>query len=392
MGARLPADYLQIATASARLGGPRLLATTATASRQVRRDVVERLGVPHAEVVVGDVDRPNIWLGARDAADAGAADRLVVEAATSLDGAGIVYAPTRADVDRLVGLLAAAGRAPRGYHAGMASRERDEVQDGFTSGRLDLVVATSAFGMGIDRPDVRFVVHAALPPSLDAYYQEVGRAGRDGEPATAVLVHRAEDVALGRYLRGAGGPRPATLERVGRALREHGPLPRRELVEVTGLADRTVSRAVGALREAGAVGEDDEGRLVWAASDDLPAVLDRVIQERERRRATDASRVELVRTYADTRDCRRRVLLELLGEDRPEPCGHCDSCDDGTSEAVRHDRFRTGQQVRHREFGAGTVSLVEADRVTVLFEDRGYTTLALDLLEGADSPVTVEQV
>lgn len=84
------------------------------------------------------------------------------------------------------------------------------------------------------------------------------------------------------------------------------------------------------------------------------------------------------------------MLLELLGEERRQPCGHCDSCDAGTSETVRHDRFRTGQRVRHREFGAGTVSLVESDRVTVLFEDRGYTTLALGLLDGADSPVTAE--
>ncbi|MFZ5870383.1 MAG: RecQ family ATP-dependent DNA helicase [Actinomycetota bacterium] len=380
-------DYLQVAAAAERMAAGRVLAMTATASKHVRDDIVERLGIEGASVVVGDVDRPNIWLGARDAADAGTSERIVVDAAVSLDGAGIVYAQTRADVDRLAEALTSAGRAARGYHAGMASRDRDAVQDEFTSGRADLVVATSAFGMGIDRADVRFVVHAGPSPSLDAYYQEVGRAGRDGQPATALLVHRGEDFALGRYLRGGGGPRPATLERVAQALRAGGPLGRRELVRASGLADRTVARAVGALVGVAAVTRDDDGRLAWAADDDLPAVLERIAADRERRRATDASRVEMVRTYADTLDCRRRVLLELLGEERRDPCGNCDSCDAGTSEAVGHSRFRTGQRVEHREFGPGTVSLVESDRVTVLFEEHGYTTLALELLDGENSPL-----
>jgi ATP-dependent DNA helicase RecQ len=382
-------DYLQLGAAARRLGSPRVLAMTATASRAVREEIVERLGLADAAVIVGDVDRPNIWLGARDAADAGVADGIVVQAVNSLDGAGIVYAQTRADVDRLAAAITEAGRPASGYHAGLAARERERVQDAFTGGESDLVVATSAFGMGIDRGDVRFVVHAGPPPSLDAYYQEVGRAGRDGEPATAMLVHRAEDFALGRYLRGGGGPRRATLVAVAQALVDGGPAARSELAERSGLAARTAARAVSALMQVGAVEESDGGQLAWrSGAGSIEAAADEVAERREQRRRTDASRVELVRTYADTRDCRRRVLLELLGEEQPQPCGHCDSCDAGTSEPVeRRGAYRLGQRVEHDEFGPGTVSLVESDRITVLFPEHGYTTLALELLEGESSPL-----
>ena len=204
-------DYLQVGTAVRRLGHPRVLAMTATASQQVRDDVLERLGLDGAEVVVGDVDRPNIHLAAQDVADPRAAELAVLDAVAARTGATIVYAQTRADVERLVEALRAQDVDAEGYHAGMPARRREQVQDDFVGGRSDVVVATSAFGMGIDRADVRLVVHAGPPPSLDAYYQEVGRAGRDGEPASALLVHRAEDFALGRYLRSSGGPRPDTL-------------------------------------------------------------------------------------------------------------------------------------------------------------------------------------
>ncbi|WP_340295996.1 RecQ family zinc-binding domain-containing protein, partial [Aquipuribacter hungaricus] len=140
--------------------------------------------------------------------------------------------------------------------------------------------------------------------------------------------------------------------------------------------------AVGALVQAGAVAEDADGRLRRVEDQRSAAqVLDEVAAQRERRRTTDRTRVELVRAYADTRDCRRRVLLELLGEEHPHPCGACDSCDEGRSTEAGGTGFHVGQTVRHRQFGEGTVQVVEADRITVLFGSHGFTTLALGLLE-----------
>jgi ATP-dependent DNA helicase RecQ len=315
----------------------------------------------------------------------------VVEAAVATDGAGIVYARTHRHVEALAAALADAGRPALVYHAGLPGRQREEAQDAFLSGAADVVVATSAFGMGVDRPDVRWVVHAGPPTSLDAYYQEVGRAGRDGEPAIAILVHRPDDFGLNHYLRSGGGSRPETLRTVLRAVREE-PGTRAELAERTGLTTRSLSRALGSLVQVGAVGERD-GVLVPEEREERPrsvdAVLGAVADEREHARAMDRSRVELVRTYADTSDCRRRLLLELLGESHPERCGRCDSCDAGTSLEVDDAPLRAGELVEHREWGTGTVSVVEAERVTVLFEERGYVTLdtAIALDAGLLTPV-----
>ena len=371
-------DYLHLGAAVERLGGPRVLAVTATASAQVRQEVVERLGLRSPRVLVHDADRPNIWLGARASASEAERDAAVVEAAVATDGAGIVYARTHRHVERLAAALTEAGRPALVYHAGLAGRVREEAQDTFLRGDADLVVATSAFGMGVDRPDVRFVLHAGPPTSLDEYYQEVGRAGRDDEPAIAVLHSTPEDFGLNHYLRSGGGSRPETLRTVLAAVRER-PGTREDLAGRTGVSPRSLSRALGALVQVGAVEERDgvlapedrEGRQRAVA-----AVLAAVREEREHAKAMDRSRVELVRTYADTTDCRRRLLLELLGEDRPEPCRTCDSCDAGTSLEVDDDApLRAGERVEHAQWGPGTVSVVEAERVTVLFEDRGYVTL-----------------
>ncbi|NMR21288.1 RecQ family ATP-dependent DNA helicase [Cellulomonas fimi] len=366
-------DYLHLGAAVERLGGPRVLALTATASHHTRQEVVERLGMVDARVLVHDADRPNIHLAARTAATVAERDAAVVGAVVSTEGAGIVYAQTRAHVEELAVLLEEAGRPALVYHAGLPARERTHAQDLFLGGGADLVVATSAFGMGVDRPDVRFVVHAGPPPSLDAYYQEVGRAGRDGEPAHALLVYRPDDFGLNRYLRSGGGSRPSTLRAVLAALVD-GPATRAQLAQRCALSDRTVSRALGALLQVAAVRHEGE-RLVAADDSDPGTVVEAVERDRARLRAVDLSRVELVRSYADTADCRRRLLLELLGEDHPQRCGACDSCDRGTSLDVGRASFRPGQLVRHAEWGEGTVTVVEAERVTVLFADRGYVTL-----------------
>lgn len=365
-------DYLLVGSAVRRLGAPRVLALTATASTHVREEIVQRLGMRDPRVLVHDADRPNIWLGARPAATQDERDAVVRDLVADEPGAVIVYARTRAHCEELAARIAEV-RPASVYHAGLPAAERAATQDRFLTGQDDLVVATSAFGMGIDRPDVRLVVHAGPPTTLDQYYQEVGRAGRDEEPARAVVVVRAEDHALARYQRAGGGPRPATLLRVLHALATT-PAHQAALAEATGLGRRTVARALATLQHVGAV-LDDGGTLRLADGVDARQVLTDVRDARERRSRLETSRVELVRSYTDSTDCRRRLLLELLGEERRDTCGLCDSCDAGTSLAVSAQRVRPGQQVSHQEFGAGTVSVVEAERVTVLFEERGYVTL-----------------
>ncbi|WP_315094146.1 RecQ family ATP-dependent DNA helicase [uncultured Cellulomonas sp.] len=365
-------DYLAVAGVVHRLGDPRLLALTATASPRVRTEIVERLGMTAPRVLVHDADRPNIWLGVRHAATSDARDELVVRTALDEEGPTLVYARTHRHTEALARALTDAGRPTEAYHAGRPAAERTRVQDDFLAGRTDLLVATSAFGMGVDRADIRLVVHAGLPPSLDSYYQEVGRAGRDDQPARAVGAVLPGDVGLNRFLSSPGGPRPASVRAVLGAVTQ-GATTRHEVVAATGLTARTTSRALAALLDVGAL--DSHERGYRPGTIDEPTALRAIRDRRERQRAVDRSRVAMVQTYADSSDCRRRLLLELLGEQHPHRCGACDSCDAGTSVDVLDGRLTGGQPVVHEHWGPGTVSAVEADRVTVLFEERGYVTL-----------------
>jgi ATP-dependent DNA helicase RecQ len=375
-------DYLLIGSVVERLHHPRVLALTATAAPRVRRDIAERLSMRDPAVIVGEADRPEIWLGGRLFAGNRERDQSLVEAATAVDGAVIVYAPTRRRCAELAAALADAGRPAEIYHAGLPSRQRKETSDAFLDGRAGTIVATNAFGMGVDRPDVRAVLHAGPTTSVDQYFQEVGRAARDGEPGRAELFYRLEDFALGRYLEAGGDVNASDLRTVVSVLLEaDGPLGRSDLEQRTGLNRRRLTQVVGALIAGEAVKRRRGGlELRAGARRDPHAVVTEALAGRDRRREFDKTRLDMIRAYAETTDCRRRVVLELLGEDYPERCLNCDNCDAGTSEEAADRPYPIGSPVVHAEWGQGTISHYEGDRVVVLFTDAGYRTLALGLV------------
>jgi ATP-dependent DNA helicase RecQ len=376
-------DYLRLGELIEPLRPTRVIALTATASPPVRHDVIERLRMRRPVTVARGQARPNIrlevrrCLEARDQragvlaqiADMHGEGRLpaAVDPAGPAAGPGLVYVRTRRAAEDYARDVAGLGLRTAVYHAGLSRRRRDAAHADFLNGHVDVMIATSAFGMGVDKPDIRYVVHAHVPESLDSYYQEVGRAGRDGDPAHAVLFYRPEDLSLSRFFTG-GVPSHADVQSVVTAVGGQGPdeVDRAALAEATGLGPRLIGRVLNLLSE---VDIDADG----------PAAA--VVRRAEAHRDLQRSRIDMIRGYAETLECRRQVLLAYFGEDLAEPCGSCDTCTDGTAYEQRRleqaSAFGTNASVRHEEFGAGTVLDDDGEVLTVLFDDVGYKTLSV---------------
>jgi ATP-dependent DNA helicase RecQ len=381
-------DYLRLGGVVQQLGHPTVLALTATAAPPVRAEIVERLEMTDPEVVVAGFDRPEIRLEVEQHADAHGKHTAVLDRVTALtaQGTGILYAATRRGTEELAEQLTERGLRAQAYHAGLRKSDREEVQRQFMDDELDVVVATTAFGMGIDKPETRFVVHAEPADSVDSYYQEIGRAGRDGEPATAVLVYRQEDLGIRKFF-AAGAPGEEELQEVaglvqaGAAAGLDG-VDVTELREETGRAATPLVRDLNLLEQAGAVVLDDDGTASPAPDAPAPGEAAAAARElAEHHIRVDESRIEMMRGYAETTGCRRQFLLGYFGEQLEQPCGNCDTCSAGTAtEQLVDDEdhpFPVDTAVEHTEWGPGIVMRHEDDRVVVLFEEVGYKTLAL---------------
>src|SRR5262249_11153030 len=203
---------------------PVRIALTATAAPPVRAEIVRRLGLRNPEIVIGDFDRPHIALAARRVRTEDEKHRELVSAAAELSGAGIVYATTHAGAEAARAALAEAGESVALYHAGLSPRARRDAMASFLDGSARIVAATVAFGMGIDKPDIRWVVHVDPTPSLDAYYQEIGRAGRDDDASSVRLLYRAEDFGSAVHLTSRGVSR-AAVARVAALLESGNDVP-----------------------------------------------------------------------------------------------------------------------------------------------------------------------
>jgi ATP-dependent DNA helicase RecQ len=382
-------DYLRLGAAAEALGRPTIVALTATAAPPVRDEIVERLGLRDPIVIVRGFDRPNIHLAVERFHDE---DRKLRALRTHLAAAqppGIVYVATRRAAEALAADLCNDGLRAASYHAGMRGPDRHDVQQRFMDDDLDVVVATTAFGMGVDKANVRWVVHAEIAESLDSYYQEVGRAGRDGEPAEAVLFYRTEDLGLRRFFSGGGQVDVAEIGTVLEAVeRAAEPVAPSRLQEATDLSQTKLATAVSRLEEVGAVRVLPDGDV--APAEDAPPRPDAIAaaaDAEERRRAFDRSRVDMMRAYAETDTCRRGFVLSYFGEPIDGPCGNCDNCDAGRSDAAAPPEdvpFAVGARVAHGQWGEGVVQRYDDDAVVVLFDDVGYKTLALDLVVQRD--------
>jgi ATP-dependent DNA helicase RecQ len=399
-------DYLRLGPALARLRSPRVIALTATGSSPVRREIIERLGLRDPLVLTRGFDRPNIRLEVDRHESEGEKRAAVLEQVAELPKPGLLYVATRKASEVFAEELAERGLRTAAYHGGLNAKARAEVHEAFHDDTVDVVVATSAFGMGIDKPNVRFVVHAAVPESVDEYYQELGRAGRDGGAATAALHYRPEDLALRKFFT-ARTPDGGRLRGVYRVAEAAGrPVPPAEIGRELDLPTRSITGAVNLLADAGVLGSTRKGvRIVDPVGADEAA--ERAAETAEERERIERSRLEMMRAYAETRDCRRAFLLGYFGEERLSDCGSCDTClaraeeaaalageaaardareenqaaEAPAQESAGDDDYPLQAAVTHTEWGPGVVMRHEDDRITVFFEREGYKVLSRRLIE-----------
>lgn len=384
--------FLEIRAAAQRLGNPTLLALTATATADVLADLTQQLGMRGAAIVNTGVYRPNLVY--RVEAVGNDADKLarVLSLVGESAGAGIVYCATVAAVELVYQALLDAGQSVTRYHGRLGTSERQRNQDAFMKGEARVVIATNAFGLGIDKRDTRFVIHFQMPGGLDAYYQESGRAGRDGEQAFCTLLFQHSDQAVQRFFLAGKYPSVDDLDAVFRALSaaaDAGTRPTLDaLAETLDRPRGKLQVALVLLRDQGVVTQDRQGRLRLRRTDLDSRTIEALAQAYQAKREHDKTMLEQMVFYGQTGYCRWKVLLGHFDPTaESSDCSHCDNCL-RLAEAARQELLRAmqtattedpivvspavqsfaiGERVRVARYGTGKVEKIEFDTVTVDF-------------------------
>ena len=321
--------FLGLGAAIKAVGAPPVLALTATATEQVIDDVVRQLGLEDPAIVNLGIYRENLRFAVDHTAKESAKQQRLIRRLRDTTGAGLIYVATVKHCEEVARVLEAEGLPVERYHGRLGSRARRDTQERFMAGELRAIVATNAFGMGIDKPDIRFVVHYDMPGSLESYYQE---AGRDGKPADCLLLYRVEDRRTHQFFMGGKYPGAEDILAVRDALVALGasasPISLADIQSsATTVAKAKVRSVLTIMKEVGTVRESRGSKFRLTAKDVDQAQLETVAAQYRKRREADRAKLERMTMYAQSGTCRWKLLLEYFAEaDGFERCGTCDNC------------------------------------------------------------------
>ena len=324
--------FLSLGTAVKALGRPPVLALTATATERVLDDIARMLGLREPAIVNLGIYRDNLHYRVFHTATELSKQQRLIQLLRDTDGTGIVYVATVKHCEEVARLLEIEGLQAAKYHGRVGARPRHDVQDRFMAGELKAIVATNAFGMGIDKPDIRFVVHYDMPGSLESYYQESGRAGRDGATAACVLLYKLEDRRTHQFFMGGKYPGADAIAAVRDALVGLGaagsPVTLAAVqAHAAGVARSKVRSVLSMMKTLGLVRELRGSQFSLLEADAPPARIEAVVEEYAGRQNADREKLERMASYAQSAMCRWKLLLDYFEEGQAfERCGVCDNC------------------------------------------------------------------
>jgi ATP-dependent DNA helicase RecQ len=394
--------YLALGGVIKRLNRPTVLALTATATPAVRDDILHQLGIEHVKPIVKGFDRPNLQYEARKADKE--ADKLKILASLftgpkTLDGTGIIYTATIKNALEVQKFLTDTLNIPAAvYHSKLHKEDRTLVHECFMNETIRAVVATNAFGLGIDKSNIRFVVHYDLPGSLEAYTQEAGRAGRDGELSRCILIYRMSDTRVQNYFLTGKYPDIEEVQRVFGTIEVFGEqadgVSMTDLRKILQLPLTKLKVILALLKKSGYI--EGTGKSAYGLTEAVRKNRELVLSlaNYETKKSYDQSKLSMMLQYAEVVSCRRRFILNYFGEDFDViNCGKCDNClrsgltraTDLPAVGASTGGYKIADVVTHPKFGTGTVERAEKDLVTVLFPSVGYKTLLATAVSRAET-------